>query len=209
MLCILFDNRVKLMLALLHNTPRQLSSSVINCCLPLFEHREPSVDEPPLFEGWRFPFVPVPVLLNLSYLKTILSLSKITTRSHHHEKCNRKFFTISTKYYSIYHHRCIVHRWLSIKYPVLCWLISLAYDYTTQSYASSHRVIASRLNRGVCQSKIVTTGKRCTMTIISVGWSKDRRLFKIDARFDRTSNGRPRFRWSSLPSPPSRKFSKS
>lgn len=71
MLCILFDNRVKLMLALLHNTPRQLSSSVINCCLPLFEHREPSVDEPPLFEGWRFPFVPVPVLLNLSYLKTI------------------------------------------------------------------------------------------------------------------------------------------
>lgn len=69
---VLFDNRVKLMLALLHNTPRQLSSSVINCSPVsrlLFEHRETSVDEPPLLEGWCFSFLPIAVLLNLSLFK--------------------------------------------------------------------------------------------------------------------------------------------
>lgn len=63
------------------------------------------------------------------------------------------------------------------------WLISLAYDYTTQSYASSHQVITSRLIVARTNRKLSPRGgKRCTMTIISAGWSKDRRLFKIDAR---------------------------
>lgn len=53
--CTRSDNRAKLVLALLHNLPRQSSSSVINCRpVSFLEYRQPSIDEPPRRRGAFF-----------------------------------------------------------------------------------------------------------------------------------------------------------